>query len=69
LIAAASAELHPRALTTAVKRETIKDRLRQTTDEAADRGVFGVPSVVVGEEVFWGDDHLEAAAGQAAIVG
>jgi len=69
LIAAASAELHPRALTTAVKRATIKDRLRQTTDEAADRGVFGVPSVVVGEEVFWGDDRLEAAAGQAAIVG
>ena len=69
LIAAASAELHPRALTTAVKRETIKERLKRTTDEAADLGVFGVPSVVVGEEVFWGDDRLEKAAGQAAIFG
>ncbi|MDQ3728348.1 MAG: DsbA family protein [Actinomycetota bacterium] len=69
LIAAASAELHPRALTAAVKRETIKNRLRETTDEAADLGVFGVPSVVVGDDVFWGDDRIEAAAEQAAIVG
>ena len=68
LIAAASAELHPRALTTAVSRDSIKARLRQTTDEAADLGVFGVPSVVVEDEVFWGDDRLEEAAGQAANV-
>jgi 2-hydroxychromene-2-carboxylate isomerase len=69
LIAAASAELHPRALTTAVQRDTIKKRLRETTDEAADRGVFGVPSVIVGDEVFWGDDRLEDAAEASAIVG
>jgi len=68
LIAAASAELHPRALTTAVARDSIKSRLRKTTDEAADLGVFGVPSVVVGEEVFWGDDRLEEAAVRAANV-
>ena len=69
LIAAASAELHPRALSTAVQRESIKLRLRETTDEAADAGVFGVPSVVVEGEVFWGDDRLESAAEASAIVG
>jgi 2-hydroxychromene-2-carboxylate isomerase len=69
LIAAASAELHPRALTTAVERNSIKLRLRETTDEAADLGVFGVPSVIVGDEVFWGDDRLEDAAEASAIVG
>lgn len=68
LIAAASAELHPRALATAVKRDSIKLRLRETTDEAAELGVFGVPSVAVGEEVFWGDDRLEDAAGASATV-
>jgi 2-hydroxychromene-2-carboxylate isomerase len=68
LIAAASAELHPRALKTAVGRDAIKTRLRETTDEAAGLGVFGVPSVVVGDEVFWGDDRLEEAAARAAIV-
>ena len=31
-----------------------------------DLGVHGVPSVLVGDEVFWGDDRLEEAAATAA---
>ena len=65
-IAAASSELHPRSLQTAIARDAIKQRLREATDAAGDRGVFGVPAVVVGDEVFWGDDQLEAAAAAAA---
>jgi 2-hydroxychromene-2-carboxylate isomerase len=65
-VAAASAELHPRALRTAVERDAIKARLREATDEAGDRGVAGVPSVLAGGEVFWGDDRLEEAAAAAA---
>jgi 2-hydroxychromene-2-carboxylate isomerase len=65
-IAAASSELHPRALETAVGRQAIKDRLREATDAAGEAGVFGVPSVVVGSEVFWGDDRLEDAAAASA---
>ena len=30
-----------------------------TTDEAVERGVFGVPSYVVGDEIFWGQDRLD----------
>jgi 2-hydroxychromene-2-carboxylate isomerase len=37
----------------------VKDLLRKNTDEAAARGVFGVPSFVVDGEVFWGTDSLE----------
>ena len=58
-IAAASSELHPRSLETAVARDAIKLRLREATDRAGDLGVLGVPAVVVGDEVFWGDDRLE----------
>lgn len=36
-----------------------KDGLRRNTEEAAARGVFGVPSFVVDGEVFWGADALE----------
>ncbi len=36
-----------------------KDVLRGNTDEAAARGVFGVPTFVVDGEVFWGADALE----------
>ena len=37
----------------------VKDQLRKNTDEAAARGVFGVPSFVVDGEVFWGADAIE----------
>ena len=39
-----------------------KQMLKDNTQEALEKGVFGVPSVVVGGEVFWGFDsfpHLE----------
>ena len=61
MIAAAATELHPRALESAVKTQIVKDGLRTATDDAAAAGVFGVPSVRVGAEVFWGDDRLEEA--------
>jgi 2-hydroxychromene-2-carboxylate isomerase len=39
-----------------------KQKLRANTDRALELGVFGVPTVVVGGEAFWGDDRLEEAA-------
>jgi 2-hydroxychromene-2-carboxylate isomerase len=36
-----------------------KDELRKNTEEAAARGVFGVPSFVVDGEVFWGVDATD----------
>jgi 2-hydroxychromene-2-carboxylate isomerase len=60
-IAGAACELHPRALLKAVETEAVKGALREATDRAADLGVEGVPALVVGAEVFWGDDRLEAA--------
>lgn len=37
-----------------------RERLRLLTSEAESRGVFGVPSMLVGDEVFWGLDSLPA---------
>jgi 2-hydroxychromene-2-carboxylate isomerase len=39
----------------------IKDALRARNDEAVAVGVFGVPTVVVGDQLFWGDDRLDEA--------
>jgi 2-hydroxychromene-2-carboxylate isomerase len=39
--------------------QEIKDELRRRTDEAVARGVFGVPTMFVGEEMFWGADRLD----------
>jgi len=37
----------------------IKDALRKNTEEAAARGVFGVPTLLVDGEVFWGEDGID----------
>jgi 2-hydroxychromene-2-carboxylate isomerase len=66
MIAGAACELHPRALLKAVGTEAVKRALREATDAAGDRGVHGVPALLVGEEVFWGDDRLEEGVAAAA---
>jgi 2-hydroxychromene-2-carboxylate isomerase len=39
----------------------VKRTLRNNTDWAIERGVFGVPTFVIGSELFWGHDALEMA--------
>lgn len=38
-----------------------KGRLRAQTEAAMAHGIFGAPSVIVGNELFWGNDRLEQA--------
>jgi 2-hydroxychromene-2-carboxylate isomerase len=38
-----------------------KQRLREQTRRAAERGIFGAPSFVVDGELFWGNDRMEDA--------
>jgi len=66
LISAAACELHPNAVSKAAGTESVKNALREATDQAADLGVIGVPSLLVGDEVFWGDDRLEEAVEAAS---
>jgi 2-hydroxychromene-2-carboxylate isomerase len=40
----------------------IKRSLRESTEQAAERGVFGVPSFVIDGQVFWGGGSLDFAA-------
>jgi 2-hydroxychromene-2-carboxylate isomerase len=61
LIAAAACELHPNAVMKGIETQSVKDKLRSATDEALARGVEGIPTVAVGDELFWGDDRLEEA--------
>lgn len=46
----------------ALQAAEVKDALRRVTDEALSLGVVGVPTVVVGQRLFWGDDRLEEAS-------
>lgn len=68
LLAAAACELHPNAVQKAVGTEGVKGALRAATEEAAERGVIGVPTLLVGEEAFWGDDRVEEAVEAAKSI-
>lgn len=59
---AAMASVEPERL----DRTDVKDTLKTWTEEAMAAGVPGVPTVLVGNVPFWGDDHLEDAASAAA---
>ncbi|AOP32741.1 2-hydroxychromene-2-carboxylate isomerase [Leptospira tipperaryensis] len=41
--------------------EEVKILLRKQTERAKQLGIFGAPSFLVGDELFWGDDRLEDA--------
>jgi 2-hydroxychromene-2-carboxylate isomerase len=45
------------------REDDAKAKLWARTEEAARRGIFGAPSFLVGEEIFWGNDRLEDALG------
>ena len=66
LIAAAACELHPNAVLKGIETQSVKDRLREATEEALARGIVGIPTVAVGDALFWGDDRLEQAVESAA---
>jgi 2-hydroxychromene-2-carboxylate isomerase len=40
----------------------VKEQLKNTTEEAVARGVFGAPTFFVGAEMYWGQDRLEFVA-------
>ncbi len=42
-----------------IARPEVKEALRRATEEAAARGVFGIPTFVIGDEVFWGLDTTD----------
>ncbi len=50
------------AFAAALEDPTIKERLKQQTAHAIERGVFGVPAMFVGDELFWGQDRIDHVA-------
>ena len=41
--------------------EPVKTRLRDQTEQARAKGIFGAPTFFVGTEMFWGNDRLDDA--------
>jgi uncharacterized protein (DUF924 family)/2-hydroxychromene-2-carboxylate isomerase len=51
----------PEPMLAAAQSPAIKEALRAQTEEAIGRGIYGAPSFTIGDELFWGNDRLEAA--------
>ncbi len=66
LQAAEQAGLDPRAVDAATGDPQVKLALRTATDAAHALGVFGVPTIAIGGELFWGEDRLRDAAAAIA---
>lgn len=62
LRAAGEVGLDPRMVERATRDPDVKLALREATGAAHELGVFGVPTVAIDGELFWGDDRLEDAA-------
>ncbi len=37
----------------------VKDKLREETETAITAGVFGVPTIIIGDQLFWGNDQFD----------
>ena len=44
-----------------IKQQSIKDDLKKLTSDAFDKEVFGAPTFIVNNKIFWGQDRLEYA--------
>lgn len=57
----AGAGLEADAALEEARSEALAERLDAETRQAVERGVFGVPTLFVGERMFWGNDRFELA--------
>jgi 2-hydroxychromene-2-carboxylate isomerase len=51
--------LDAEAVLARAKSPELEERLTRDTEDAIARGVFGVPTILVGDELFWGNDRFE----------
>lgn len=57
--AAAGVGIDPEWFKGRINEQEIKDKLREETSGAVNRGVFGAPTIFVGSKMFWGNDRLD----------
>jgi len=56
---AARIGLDPAAVRDAADNPQHREQLEANWEEADRRGAFGVPTLIIGDEIFWGQDRLE----------
>ncbi|TXI84188.1 MAG: 2-hydroxychromene-2-carboxylate isomerase [Cupriavidus sp.] len=57
-----SAGIDAAAIFARAQEQSVKDQLKENTEEALKRGVFGAPTMFIGDAMFWGNDRLDQLA-------
>ena len=58
-------KINPKTFLMEAAQPNIKDELRKKTDDAYKKGIFGAPSFIVNNKIFWGQDRLEFVLSEA----
>ena len=54
-------DLNPDIFLSKATDKRIKNKLRELTDSALKKGIFGAPTFIVNNKIFWGQDRLSYA--------
>ncbi len=54
-------EIEQNSFNAGIKDQKIKDELKKLTKDAFDKDIFGAPTFVVNNKIFWGQDRLDYA--------
>ena len=58
-------DINPKTFLLRSASSSIKDSLKKRTGEAYEKGIFGAPSFVANNKIFWGQDRIEFALNEA----
>ena len=58
-------DINPKTFLMEAVESKIKEDLKKRTDDAYKKGIFGVPSFIINNKIFWGQDRLEFVLNEA----
>ena len=58
-------DINPRTFLLEAGDQKIKEDLKKKNEEARQKGIFGLPSFIVNNKIFWGKDRLEFVLNEA----
>ena len=58
-------DINPKTFFLRSSSQNVKNLLKKKTDEAYEKGIFGAPTFLVNNKIFWGQDRLEFAVNEA----
>ena len=59
-------DVNPKTFLLRATSSSVKDKLKKVTNEAYEKGIFGAPSFISNNTIFWGQDRIEFALNEAS---